>query len=114
MGDRQIVLETPEDADRNRYLAVAVELASEVPADDTKRRAVAQSILIRLRRLNSRCQLCASRTAAPSITLRPLGDPEYFPLGVKHRYTQNERIARTQRLRAGWWRIHQRHCILLP
>jgi phenylacetate-CoA ligase len=25
---------------------------------------------------------------APLVTLRPYGDPEYFPVGVKHRYTK--------------------------
>lgn len=85
----KFVLETPEDADHNRYLAVAVELASEVPADDTKRRAIAQSILIQLRRLNSEfANYVPAERQLPSITLRPLGDPEYFPLGVKHRYTR--------------------------
>jgi phenylacetate-CoA ligase len=24
----------------------------------------------------------------PAVTLRPAGDPEYFPVGVKHRYTR--------------------------
>ena len=85
----KFVLETPEDADHNRYLAVAVELASEVPADDTKRHAIAQSILIQLRRLNSEfANYVPAERQLPSITLRPLGDPEYFPLGVKHRYTR--------------------------
>jgi hypothetical protein len=25
----------------------------------------------------------------PRVALRPFGDPEYFPIGVKHRYTRH-------------------------
>ena len=47
-----------------------------------------------LQRLNSEfahyvpadCQL-------PAVTLRPAGDPDYFPVGVKHRYTRGKQAA---------------------
>jgi len=29
----------------------------------------------------------------PAVTLRPAGDPEYFPVGVKHRYTRGKQDA---------------------
>jgi hypothetical protein len=29
----------------------------------------------------------------PAVTMRPAGDPEYFPVGVKHRYTRSKQEA---------------------
>lgn len=85
----RFVMESREDADRDRYLAIAVELAPGVAASEQIRDAVAQSIVAQLRRLNSefahytppQCQL-------PRVTLHGHRDPEYFPPGVKHRYTR--------------------------
>lgn len=85
----KFVMESREDADRDRYLAIAVELAPGVAASEQIRDAVAQSIVAQLRRLNSefahytppQCQL-------PRVTLHVNGDPEYFPPGVKHRYSR--------------------------
>ena len=85
----KFVMESREDADRDRHLAVAVELAPGVTGTDDMRAVIAQSIATQLRRLNSEfahytpleCQL-------PQVTLHPAGDPEYFPPGVKHRYSR--------------------------
>jgi phenylacetate-CoA ligase len=85
----KFVMESREDADRDRYLAIAVELAPGVAGSEQIRDAVAQSIVAQLRRLNSefahytppQCQL-------PRVTLHANADPEYFPPGVKHRYSR--------------------------
>lgn len=85
----KFVLESREDADRNRFLAIAVELAPGVSADDAKAGAIAESIVTQLRRLNSEfANYVPPEYQLPRVTLRPLGDPEYFPVGVKHRYTR--------------------------
>jgi phenylacetate-CoA ligase len=85
----KFVLESREDADRNRFLAIAVELAPGVAGDDTKTQALADSILAQLRRLNSEfANYVPPEYQTPRVTLLPAGDPEYFPIGVKHRYTR--------------------------
>jgi phenylacetate-CoA ligase len=85
----KFVLEVREDADRNRLLAVVVELAPGVAGDDAKAQAIADSILAQLRRLNGEfASYVPPERQLPRVELRPLGDPEYFPVGVKHRYTR--------------------------
>jgi phenylacetate-CoA ligase len=85
----KFVMESKEDTDRDRYLAIAVELAPEVAASDQIRDAVAQSIAVQLRRLNSEfAHYTPPQHQLPRVTLHPNRDPEYFPPGVKHRYTR--------------------------
>lgn len=85
----KFVLESREDADRNRFLAVAVELAPGVAPDEAKAQAIAESIAAQLLRLNSEFgSYVPPAYQLPRVALRPQGDPEYFPLGVKHRYTR--------------------------
>jgi phenylacetate-CoA ligase len=85
----KFVLEVVEDADRNRRLAVAVELAPGEAAAPARTEAAADSILTQLRRLNSEfAHYVPPEYQAPRITLLPAGDPDYFPAGVKHRYTR--------------------------
>ena len=85
----KFVLEVTSDADGNPHLSVTVELAPGEARDAARERVLAESIRDQLQRLNSEfahyvpagCQL-------PAVTLRPAGDPDYFPVGVKHRYTR--------------------------
>jgi phenylacetate-CoA ligase len=85
----KFVLESREDADRNRGLALVVELAPEIEADDGKERAVADAVAAALVRLNSEyANYVPPERRAPRVELRPAGDPEWFPVGVKHRYTR--------------------------
>ena len=85
----KFVLEVQEDADRNRFLAIAVELAPGVEASADKQQALAESIRAHLVRLNSEfANYVPPEYQLPRVTLRPTGDPEYFPIGVKHRYTR--------------------------
>jgi phenylacetate-CoA ligase len=85
----KFVLEVKEDADRNRFLSVVVELAPGVEGTEERRQAIANSILSHLLRLNSEfANYVPVEYRMPQVALAPTGDPEYFPVGVKHRYTR--------------------------
>lgn len=87
----KFVLQVKEDADKNRFLSVVVELAPGVEGSDHKRQAIANSIHSQLLRLNSEfANYVPPKYQMPQVALAPTGDPEYFPLGVKHRYTRKE------------------------
>jgi phenylacetate-CoA ligase len=83
----KFVLETYEDADRDTRLRVTVELA----AGDADPQVIAASIRDQLLRLNSEfAHYVPAERQLPEVVLRPAGDPEYFPVGVKHRYTRGQ------------------------
>jgi phenylacetate-CoA ligase len=85
----KFVMEVKEDDDRNRCLAIAVELAPQISATEAMVKAIASSIQTQLLRLNSEfANYVPSQYQLPQVTLLPFGDPEYFPIGVKHRYTR--------------------------
>lgn len=85
----KFVLEVHEDEERNRILSVAVEMAPGAEADDEKANAVRRSILAALLRLNSEfANYVPAEYRQTRLLLKPQGDAEYFPLGVKHRYTR--------------------------
>jgi phenylacetate-CoA ligase len=85
----KFVLQVKENADKNRFLSVVVELAPGVEGSEEKTEAIANSILSQLRRLNSEfANYVPPEYQTPQVTLTPSGDPEYFPIGVKHRYTR--------------------------
>ncbi|MEG4321279.1 MULTISPECIES: phenylacetate--CoA ligase family protein [unclassified Microcoleus] len=85
----KFVLQVKEDADRNRFLSVVVELAAGVEEDEEMKVAIASSILAQLRRLNSEfANYVPPEYQLPVVTLTATGDAEYFPMGVKHRYTR--------------------------
>jgi phenylacetate-CoA ligase len=85
----KFVLQVKEDADQNKILSIVVELAPGIEASKEKKVAIANSILTQLQRLNSEfANYVPQAYQTPKITLTPTGDPEYFPIGVKHRYTR--------------------------
>ncbi|MBW4618670.1 MAG: phenylacetate--CoA ligase family protein [Cyanosarcina radialis HA8281-LM2] len=85
----KFVLQVKEDAARNNYLSVVVELAPEVAENEEMKPAIASAILAQLLRLNSEfANYVPPEYQTPQVTLTPTGDPEYFPVGVKHRYTR--------------------------
>ncbi|GAB1542130.1 phenylacetate--CoA ligase family protein [Scytonema sp. NUACC21] len=85
----KFVLQVKEDADKNRYLSVVVELAPGIESSEEKKQAIASSILEQLKRLNSEfANYVPPEYQMPQVALAPMGDPEYFPIGVKHRYTR--------------------------
>ncbi len=82
----KFVLETVSDADEDVSLRVTVELAPGRTGDPD---VVAASIRAELVRLNSEfAHYVPAVRQLPQVVLRPAGDPEYFPIGVKHRYTR--------------------------
>ena len=85
----KFVLEVAGDADGNPHLSVTVELAPGEAADAARERVLAESIRAQLQRLNSEfAHYVPAGYQLPEVTLRPAGDPDYFPAGVKHRYTR--------------------------
>lgn len=92
----KFVLQVQEDIDRNRFLSVVVELAPGIEASEEKETAISHSILVHLRRLNSEFfNYVPEEYQTPKITLKPTGDPEYFPVGVKHRYTRQSLLEKS-------------------
>jgi phenylacetate-CoA ligase len=85
----KFVLQVREGADLNLELHVVVELASGQEADESKCIAASESIRAQLVRLNSEfANYVPTEAQLPQVELRPSGDPEYFPVGIKHRYTR--------------------------
>ncbi|GII66041.1 phenylacetate--CoA ligase [Sphaerisporangium krabiense] len=85
----KFVLRAEEDADRDRRLSVVVELAPGVRPDPALVPVIAASIRTELLRLNSEfAHYVPPEHQTPAVELRETGDPEYFPPGVKHRYTR--------------------------
>ncbi|WP_392532254.1 phenylacetate--CoA ligase family protein [Nostoc sp. C117] len=85
----KFVLQVKEDADKNRFLSVVVELAPGVEGNEDKRQTIVSSILSQLLRLNSEfANYVPIEYQTPQVRLTATGDAEYFPIGVKHRYTR--------------------------
>ncbi|MEU8663097.1 phenylacetate--CoA ligase family protein [Actinoplanes philippinensis] len=85
----RFVLSTVEDDDRDRYLSVVVELAPGAGASAERERIAASSIRSELVRLNSEfAHYVPEGSQTPRVELRAADDPEFFPKGVKHRYTR--------------------------
>ncbi|WP_370948899.1 phenylacetate--CoA ligase family protein [Amycolatopsis sp. cg5] len=82
----KFVLETVEDAARDVRLRVTVELAPGRTGDPA---VLAESIRTHVARLNSEfAHYVPVERQLPEVVLKDAGDPEYFPVGVKHRYTR--------------------------
>ena len=85
----KFVLETRETEDGDKHLHIAVELLPGVEPDEAMAPVLAASIRAQLLRLNSEfAHYTPVERQLPRISLRPFADPEYFPAGVKHRYTR--------------------------
>jgi phenylacetate-CoA ligase len=85
----KFVMQAREDDDHNPLLSIVVELGSGVTADESKVETITELILHHLRRLNSEfAHYVPAERQRPHVELAALGDPAYFPIGVKHRYTR--------------------------
>ena len=77
---------------RNRVATSPTDPRAGSPGEDAapgRTEAAAESILAQLRRLNSEfAHYVPPGYQIPRVTLLPAGDPDYFPVGVKHRYTR--------------------------
>src|SRR5262249_2653215 len=85
----KFVMEVKEDERHDPQLFIAVETAPGKRPLPEFARVIADAIVAVLRRLNSEfAHYVPPERQEPRITLLPAGDPEYFPVGVKHRYTR--------------------------
>ncbi|MGH4015887.1 MAG: hypothetical protein ACRDSL_18595, partial [Pseudonocardiaceae bacterium] len=85
----KFVMESREDTDRDRHLAIAVELTPGIEPTTEMQQTITESILTQLRRLNSEfAHYTPPEYQRPRVTLHATGDPEYFSPGIKHRYTR--------------------------
>ena len=85
----KFVLQVKENAERDQELLITVELAPGTEGTVAREEALGNSIRLQLLRLNSEfAHYVPGPRQAPRIVLKPCGDPEYFPVGVKHRYTR--------------------------
>lgn len=88
----KFVMEVVEGGDAPARLVLVVELAPGEQASPERIESVAQSVLDALLRLNSEFSTYVpEERRLPHVTLLPSGDPAYFPVGVKHRYTRRPR-----------------------
>ena len=85
----KFVMEVKEGlADRPRF-TVAIELADKEPADPTRIELAEREILETLLSHNSEYANYVSKDdQRPVVTLWSKGHPDYFPIGVKHRYSR--------------------------
>ena len=85
----KFVLETLETEDGDKYLHIAVELLPGVEPEVAMASVIATSIREQLLRLNSEfANYTPAERQLPRITLCSFADSEYFPAGLKHRYTR--------------------------
>jgi phenylacetate-CoA ligase len=85
----KFVMQVIEDRDRDRVLSIVVELAPGVTETESMAQTIATVIEYHLKRLNSEfANYVSPDYQTPQITLLPTGDAEFFPIGVKHRYTR--------------------------
>ena len=87
----KFVMAVEKDEDGNSCLSIAVELAPTITNTKEMAEAIAFSIYTQLIRLNSEFANYVSPVyQIPQVTLLPFGNPDYFPVGVKHRYTRKD------------------------
>ncbi|MCK9605142.1 MAG: phenylacetate--CoA ligase family protein [Methylomonas sp.] len=85
----KFVLQVRETALGDKELHVAVELLPDVQPELALTEIIAISIKAELLRLNSEfANYTPKERQLPRVTLHHFADPEYFPIGVKHRYSR--------------------------
>ncbi len=85
----KFVMEVVEGGEAPPCLALTVELSPGEASTDERTTLVARSVLSALLRLNSEfSSYVPVERRTPSVTLLPAGEPTFFPVGVKHRYTR--------------------------
>jgi phenylacetate-CoA ligase len=85
----KFVMRVDEDEDRNAQLRVIIELARGGDGDSELAAVIADAMAESLLRLSSEYRAYVPQERrVPRVELRGFGDAEYFPLGVKHRWTR--------------------------
>ena len=86
----KFVLEVIEDAALNAKLKLSVELSASAESNAELAARIQASVVRHLLLVNSEfANYVPPQARDLELTLLPLGDPEYFPRGVKHRYTRH-------------------------
>jgi len=87
----KFVMQVVRDADQNAALEIAVELVRGELGGAALAESLAAAIRAELERLNSEfANYAPPERRSPKLLLLPEGHPDYFPAGVKHRYTRGE------------------------
>jgi phenylacetate-CoA ligase len=85
----KFVMQIAETGARDPELQIFVELSANAAPNAELERDLARSIRTELERVNSEFLAYAPESRrTPRVTLLPLAHAEYFPAGVKHRYTR--------------------------
>jgi phenylacetate-CoA ligase len=85
----KFVMEVTTTKDEDNELSLVVELAAKATPTDALASEVARSVRAELERTNSEfLAYVPSERRTPKVRLLPLGHAEYFPIGVKHRYSR--------------------------
>lgn len=85
----KFVLEVSEDETLDKKLCLAVELLPHIGEDEVDTEHLSSLVIEQLQRLNSEFKAYVPLAQQKiDVTLWPHGHPEYFPTGVKHRYTR--------------------------
>ncbi len=85
----KFVMEILEDEQAERRLSLVVELAPNIHSSEEIKTAIATAVTDTLMQLNSEfANYVPAAYRCPYVTLRLHKDQEYFPSGVKHRYTR--------------------------
>jgi phenylacetate-CoA ligase len=85
----KFVLEVQTTSEHGSVLGLVVELALSARPPDGFAELVAEQVRRQLERVNSEfAHYVPEARRTPRIELRAFADPEYFPSGVKHRYTR--------------------------
>ncbi|MDG4795724.1 phenylacetate--CoA ligase family protein [Micromonospora sp. WMMD1082] len=85
----KFVLGVTTDAEHEPALSVVVELAPGIHPELARAAVLTESVHAALLRLNSEfAHYVPSGRQLPRVDMRTTGDAEYFPPGVKHRYTR--------------------------
>jgi phenylacetate-CoA ligase len=85
----KFVMQIAAAGDENTELSLVVELAANATPNDELALEIGRSVRTELERSNSEyLGYVPAERRTPRVRLLPLGDPEYFPVGVKHRYTR--------------------------
>lgn len=89
----KFVMEVRIDNNGGEYLHIVIELLPSIATGTDKEAVIAASIKAQLIRLNSEfANYVPATKQLPHIELLHFGDPEYFPAGIKHRYTRRGTI----------------------
>jgi phenylacetate-CoA ligase len=85
----KFVLQVAEGQDLNLTLSLTVEMAAGMTASEERAARIEESVIGALTRINSEfAHYVSVEFQRLTVRLAPAGDPEWFPTGVKHRYTR--------------------------